>query len=132
VPTRFRDTIPETNGQKQLVITWGMDGSCLWAYPFKEWEIIEREIEQRPSNPGKEAFVREFIGNAHDLMMDRLGRVLIPPVLREMAGINKQVVLVGALKKFEIWDQDRYAKTQESQDSRAMAQDYYQSEDIRI
>jgi len=132
VPTRFRDNIPEISGVKQLVITWAMDGDCLWAYPYGEWEAIEKEIEQRPSNPGKEAFVREFIGNAHDLPVDRMGRVLVPPVLREMAGLNKQVVLVGALKKFEIWDQDRYAANQDSTDSRATAKEYYQSEDIRI
>ena len=132
VPTRFRGLMPDKGDGRQLIITLGMTGDCLWAYPQDEWKDIEAQIKQTKSSLQKDAFVRNFIGNAHDCAIDKMGRVLIPAVLREKAALEKQVVIVGALQKFEIWDQDVFKGLEESKDSLALAQDFYNSEEIRI
>ncbi|MBW2621488.1 MAG: division/cell wall cluster transcriptional repressor MraZ [Deltaproteobacteria bacterium] len=132
VPTRFRGLMPDEGDGKQLVVTLGMTGQCLWAYPQEEWKEIENQITQTKSSLQKDAFVRNFIGSAHECTIDKMGRVLIPAVLREKAGLKKQVVIVGALQKFEIWDQGVFKGLEESEDSFAQAQRFYESEEIRI
>ncbi|MBW2060170.1 MAG: division/cell wall cluster transcriptional repressor MraZ [Deltaproteobacteria bacterium] len=132
VPTRFRDLIPDDGHGKQLVITWGMTGECLWAYPQEDWEEIEEQIRRTKSSPQKDAFVRNFIGNAHECTLDKMGRILIPPTLREKAGLKKHIVAVGALQKFEIWDQERYKAFEQGEVPQTLAQEFYESEEIRI
>ncbi len=83
-------------------------------------------------NSVEDAFVRNFIGNAHECTIDKMGRVLIPLILREKASLKKQVVIVGALKKFEIWDKDVFKDLEESEDSFSQAQEFYESEEIRV
>ncbi len=132
VPTRFRGLMPDQGDGRQLVITLGITGQCLWAYPQEEWKEIENQITQTKSSLQRDAFVRNFIGNAHECTIDKMGRVLIPLVLREKASLKKQVVIVGALKKFEIWDKDVFKGLEESEDSFTQAQEFYESEEIRV
>lgn len=132
VPTRFRGLMPDQGDGRQLIITLGITGQCLWAYPQEEWKEIENQITQTKSSLQRDAFVRNFIGNAHECTIDKMGRVLIPLVLREKASLTKQVVIVGALKKFEIWDKDVFKGLEESEDSFTQAQEFYESEEIRV
>jgi len=132
VPTRFRGLMPDQGDGRQLVITLGITGQCLWAYPQEEWKEIENQITHTKSSLQKDAFVRNFIGNAHECTIDKMGRVLIPLVLREKAFLKKQVVIVGALGKFEIWDKDVFKGLEESEDSFTQAQEFYESEEIRV
>ncbi len=132
VPTRFRGLMPDQGDGRQLIITLGITGQCLWAYPQEEWKEIENQITQTKSSLQRDAFVRNFIGNAHECTIDKMGRVLIPLVLREKASLEKQVVIVGALKKFEIWDKDVFKGLEESEDSFTQAQEFYESEEIRV
>ncbi len=132
VPTRFRGLMPDQGDGRQLVITLGITGQCLWAYPQEEWKEIENQITQTRSSLQKDSFVRNFIGNAHECMIDKMGRVLIPLVLRGKASLKKQVVIVGALKKFEIWDKDVFKGLEEGEDSFTQAQEFYESEEIRV
>lgn len=93
-----------------LMVTKGLD-DCLYLLPMKEWERLVTRIEEMPS--GSEAtrrFSRIFFANASHLVPDGQGRILIPPRLREMAGLQKEVVIVGLSNKAEIWDPERWAK----------------------
>ncbi len=132
VPTRFRGLMPDQGDGRELIITLGITGQCLWAYPQEEWKVIENQITQTKSSLQRDAFIRNFIGNAHECTLDKMGRVLIPLVLREKASLEKQVVIVGALKKFEIWDKDVFKGLEESEDSFTKAQEFYESEEIRV
>ncbi len=132
VPTRFRGLMPDQGDGRELIITLGITGQCLWAYPQEEWKEIENQITQTKSSLQRDAFIRNFIGNAHECTIDKMGRVLIPLVLREKASLEKQVVIVGALKKFEIWDKDVFKGLEESEDSFTKAQEFYESEEIRV
>ena len=90
----------------QLVATIDTQSPCLLIYPLPTWETIEREIQDLPSlNPAVRRFQRLLIGYASDLEFDGSGRVLLPQSLREYAGLEKKLVLVGQGKKMELWDE---------------------------
>ncbi len=106
IPTRHRDSlIAQSNGQ--LVITVNNSERCLWLYPLNEWEEIERKVVSLPSlDPAAQQLKRILIGHATDCELDRSGRVLLPPPLRQFAGLDKRVVLIGQGNKFELWNEE--------------------------
>jgi MraZ protein len=105
MPTRYREQI-ERDHKPVVVLTIDTDERCLLLYPLHEWEEIEKKLASLPSfNPAARRIQRLLIGHATDVEMDAQGRILLPPLLRDYAGLNKQAVLVGQGKKFEIWDQ---------------------------
>ena len=101
IPVKFRDVLSETYDTRLVVTTY--DG-CLMAYPFKEWQILEERIAGLSEfKKDARAFLRFFYSSAADCPIDRLGRILVPQSLREYAKLEKEVMLVGAFKQFEIW-----------------------------
>jgi len=105
----------------QLVVTVAVnerctgETGCLWLYPLPEWERLEQTISKLPTLNKMAGKLRRFvIGNASECDMDKQGRLLLPEQLRKFAGLDKKVVLVGQLNKFEIWnDQAWTAKENE-------------------
>lgn len=91
----------------QLVATIDMQSRCLLVYPLPTWEKIQQEIQELPTlNPAVRRFQRLLIGYASDLEFDANGRILLPPSLREYAGLEKKIVLVGQGNKLELWSED--------------------------
>jgi len=79
-----------------------MDGA-LFCYSFEQWhKIEERILNLAVKSENMRRFRRIFIGGAFDCPIDRQGRILIPPTLRQYAGLNKEIVLVGVMDHFEI------------------------------
>ena len=112
VPSRFRDIIAERYEGK-LVLTMDLD-KCVTAYPLEEWERFVEKIRALPqSDKAVKDFTRFVFSNAMECELDRQGRVLIPPALREGAGISKSVVLVGIIGKIEIWDSGAWKARQQ-------------------
>jgi MraZ protein len=107
IPTRYRDELVRVaNGR--MVITVDRD-QCLLLYPLPEWEEIERKLVKLPSfNPQARRLQRLLIGHATEVELDGSGRILLPPPLREFAGLDKGVVMIGQGNKFEIWDETRW------------------------
>lgn len=116
IPSHFRDILSHKYSDR-LVIT-NFD-HCLVAYPQEEWEALERRAAALPQLKKEvKAFQRYFISGATECPLDRHGRVLISPVLRSYAELEKEVVLVGLLKKIEIWSKPLWEKVfEESQKS---------------
>jgi MraZ protein len=114
IPARHRDSLKvESDGQ--VVVTIDTEERCLLLYPLPDWEMIERKIEALPSfNPAARRIQRLLIGHATEVELDTHGRLLLPPVLREYAGLQKSIVLIGQGKKFEIWDEERWNQGRES------------------
>lgn len=111
MPTRYRDALQNT-ADGQLVVTIDTEASCLLLYPFPEWEVIEQKIEALPSfNKAARRIQRLLIGHATELELDNSGRVLIPPLLREYAEIEKRMMLVGQGKKFELWSETLWTES---------------------
>ena len=108
IPARFRDVIRADGGERLMISR--MDG-CLVAYAIEEWRRIETRILQlAQKSDSMRRFRRVFIGGASDCACDKQERILIPPLLREYAGLQKEVVLVGVLDHFEIWSRDMWEK----------------------
>lgn len=113
MPSRYRDRLLESCGGK-LVITVDRD-HCLLVYPLPEWEIIESKLVELPSlNRQARLLQRLLIGYATECEMDGQGRILVPTMLREFAGLKKKIVLIGQGKKFEIWDETAWDNSQEA------------------
>lgn len=112
MPARYRDRLLEACGGR-LVVTVDQD-HCLLVYPLPEWEVIEEKLINLPSlNKQSRLLQRLLIGHATDLEMDGQGRILLPAMLREYAGLKKKAVLIGQGKKLEIWDEETWAQSQE-------------------
>ena len=106
VPTRFREVIKDS-GTDSIMIT-RMD-SCLFAYDHDRWRELEQKILHLPEkSEAMRRFQRFFIGGAQDCKCDNQGRVLIPPFLKQYSGLEKEIVLVGSLDRFEIWSRENW------------------------
>lgn len=105
MPTRYRDALSE-QGKTSLVVTIDTDETCLLLYPSTQWQIIENKLQSLPSfNAAVRRIQRLLIGHATDVELDSNGRVLLPPLLRDYARLDKHVVLIGQGNKFEVWDE---------------------------
>lgn len=114
IPARHRAALAGQNGNElagsgaSLVIT--VDTSrCLLLYPRAEWEPIQARLMGLSSfDESIRTLQRLLVGHADDVEMDGAGRILVPPSLRQYAGLDHRVVLVGQGKKFELWDEGRW------------------------
>jgi len=108
IPKRYRESIAEAS-ENQLVATIDLHSPCLLIYTLDEWEVIERKLMALPNvDPQARLYQRLLLGHATEMEMDGQGRVLIPPMLREHAGLEKSAVLLGQGNKFELWSQTQW------------------------
>jgi len=121
LPAGFKKQLSEEAGN-QFVINRGFE-KCLTLYPMKSWEPIFSEIGKlNDFDPKVREFRRYFLNGATVLELDSAGRLLVPPNLKEHAGLEKDIVLVAAMNKIEIWDKDKYQKFFESFSPEAFSQ----------
>ena len=103
IPKRYRESIAEAS-DNQLVATIDLQSPCLLVYTLDEWEVIERKLMALPNMDTKARLVqRLLLGHASEMEMDGNGRVLLPPLLREHAKLEKEAILLGQGNKFELW-----------------------------
>ena len=106
VPAKFREQLGD-----EFVVTKGLDG-CLFVYPQEEWKHIEDKFREVPlTTKDARKFSRFFFAGAATCEVDKQGRILIPGVLREFAGLEKDVVLVGVLSRIEIWSKAKWEES---------------------
>ena len=114
VPTRYREGIAE-DADGRMVVTIDHRDRCLLIYMLHDWEEIQRKLTRLPAlNPMARDLQRLMIGHATDIELDSHGRVLIPPNLREYAGLSRDVVLSGQGTRFELWDEALWVAQRES------------------
>jgi len=114
IPAKYREELLETCAGS-LVLTADADG-CLLVYPQPEWLPIRDKLNKLSSfNPRIRALQRLLIGHAEDVVMDSAGRVLISPVLRSYAALDKSVMLIGQGGKFELWDEAKWQAQQQAE-----------------
>ena len=108
IPAKFRDELAERK-VFTLVLTEG--DQSIWAFPLDEWERFESRLRQQPQFATQTRhFMRITVGSARDCPVDRAGRTLVPPELREFAGLQREVMIVGQLDRFEIWSRERWSE----------------------
>ena len=100
-PARLREELGN-----RFFVTRGLD-NCLFVYSEREWTVLEQKIRELPLAKAR-GLQRFFFAGAVDVEPDKQGRVLIPAHLREFAGLEKDVVIIGASTRAEIWDLNRY------------------------
>lgn len=105
IPAKFRNQLGDS-----FVITKGNENS-LHAYTEAGWEQFEAKLNQLPSNnPKVRQYKRAILAGATEAEFDKQGRVVIPVVLKEHAGLDKDVVIIGyGEQEFEIWDAAKFA-----------------------
>lgn len=109
IPTRYRESLHDECGG-QVVCTIDIHLPCLLLYPLSEWEQIEKRlIALSDMNPAERRFKRLLLGHASEGEVDKNGRLLISNTLRKSAGLEKQIMLVGQLNKFEIWSEAEWS-----------------------
>ncbi len=105
IPTRFKDGL-NGRGIHSVVITNHFN--CLWAFASDDWKSIEEKAADLSLfDQAVNTYRRYFISGAQECLIKQ-GRITIPPDLREIAGLKKEVVLVGEVKLFEIWDREKW------------------------
>jgi MraZ protein len=106
IPAKFRELLAEKYDDRVILTNFDR---CLVAYPYEEWRVLEERVSSL-SMVKKEvkAFQRFFISGATECPIDKLGRILVPPTLRDYAQLGRNVVFAGMLRKFEIWSKERW------------------------
>jgi MraZ protein len=105
IPARFKEILTQRD-EDYLVVT--NHDTCLWAFAREDWRVIEEKAVNLPQfDHAVNTYLRYFISGAVECPIKQ-GRITIPIDLREIAGLSKEVVLVGELKRFEIWEKTKW------------------------
>ncbi|MBN1286856.1 MAG: division/cell wall cluster transcriptional repressor MraZ [Anaerolineae bacterium] len=107
IPAKYRDRLGEA------IITRGLDHN-LALYPLPAWEQLVARLRQLPmTDPNARALQRLIFSGAQEVAPDKQGRILVPPYLREYAGVTQNAVIAGMESYVEIWSPDAWAETLE-------------------
>lgn len=101
IPAKYREELGDT-----FVVTRGLDG-CLYLYPAMDWQELVDKLKNLPSNLKNRQIQRQFLSKAMEVTLDKQGRILVPALLREIAGLEKDLVFVGMMNHVEVWDKTR-------------------------
>lgn len=106
----------------RCILTKGLD-KCLYIYTSQDWEAQMEKMSKLPeSDPKVRAFIRHFYANAAECEFDKQGRIVIPPVLKAYANIEKELVTMGAMSKIEVWAKDVWESPEN--DSKMESEDF--------
>lgn len=111
LPAKFRDHL-----RTGLVMTKGQD-RCVIVWPQEQFNNFAESLRERSQNSEKvRAYTRVFFSSAFDDVADKQGRITIPLSLRQYAGLDRELVVVGADTRIEIWDSAAWADYLASQE----------------
>lgn len=106
IPSKYREELDE-----EARLTVGLD-HCLFIFTGEDWKALVSKLNAIPlSNRNGRKFARYLLSNAFPCELDKQGRMVIPAVLREHAGLEKDVVLAGVGNRIEIWDKNAWAQS---------------------
>ena len=112
VPSKYRDALLATNDDRVVITNFVLASvRCLDVYPYPAWIDLEERLRKRPQFDAKMMrFQNYYISGAHECQFDKQGRILLPPSLRDYAGLSREVTFTAAGEKFRIWDRAAWAK----------------------
>lgn len=118
IPSKFREALGD-----KFVVTRSLD-QCLCIYDMEDWENFVSRLSNIPYNVKKQRqLVRFFLSGANEVEPDKQGRVLIPANLREAAGIDKDVILVGVGSRIEVWSAKAWEENMSSDEINEIAEE---------
>ncbi len=112
IPSKFREVLLGKGDERLVITNFVIDSRrCLDVYPLDEWLHFEEEIKKKPKFDRRMMmFQNYYLGGACECAVDKQGRILIPPLLRQYVNLKRDVVLVAALEKFRVWDKEIWKK----------------------
>lgn len=115
IPAKFREILLGFQDDRLVATKFILHSfRCLDVYPVAEWERFEEELMKKPRFDENFLKMENFyLSNAYECTVDKQGRVLLPPMLREYAGLKKDVMFTSALKRFRIWDKEIWQRFNE-------------------
>lgn len=118
IPTKYRQGLLDACSGE--IILSPHPRGCLLLVPAPEWDAFEEDIMSRPASSENATIFKEWlVGGAEDLVMDSTGRVVVSSELRKLAGLEKELMLVGQRTHFNVWDRARF----EARASKILPQD---------
>jgi len=122
VPARFREELQATRDERVVITNFVvLQARCLEVYPFAAWVQLEERLRTKPQFDQRVVnFLNYYMSAAHDCELDKQGRILLPPPLREYAGLKREIVFTSALDKFRIWDREAWHKVRDEVERMAM------------
>ncbi|HVJ88410.1 MAG TPA: division/cell wall cluster transcriptional repressor MraZ [Labilithrix sp.] len=109
LPARYRDVLSSI-GERRVILTSALD-PCLVAYTTPEWNAFEERLAKLPQfDRSVQKLKRIYVSGAVECEVDDSGRILVPPTLREHAGLKKDVLWAGSGKYAELWDAAQWKK----------------------
>ncbi|MCD6223445.1 MAG: division/cell wall cluster transcriptional repressor MraZ [Deltaproteobacteria bacterium] len=109
VPTKFKEAMPKGS----FVVLTFFD-RCIYCYPLEQWKVIEKKAGNLPiTSQAARRFKRIFFSSAIDVRIDSHRRILVPLLLRNDAGIEKEVVFIGNLDHVELWAKEKWCEESE-------------------
>lgn len=109
MPAKLRQDMGE-----RFLVTKGLDG-CLFAFSQNEWLNFETKLKSLPlSDKNARNFVRFFLSGATECEIDKQGRFLLPSNLRNVAKLEKEVIIIGVGTRLEIWDKQTWQDCDEN------------------
>jgi MraZ protein len=134
LPARYRDVLA-ADGDVRLVVTSAsvFEDPCLHVYPMRAWEDLEAKIADLPRfDPNLVAFRRHYVSAAVECELDKQGRILIPPSLREHAALAKDVLWAGMGRMAELWAKERWTRALELSEAERHALKNVIAEQLRL
>jgi MraZ protein len=120
IPMRYRDSIQEACGGALVLTYSAFDHGALYLYPQEKWEgVRDKVMELSTFDPRHRSLQRKLVGSASAVEPDASGRIQLPQTLRQVAGLEKKVVLLGMGSRFEIWNENVLNAKRLEEDGRA-------------
>jgi len=107
VPMRYREALVEQCGNRLVLTYSAFDSGALWLYPEQMWQSVRDSVMALPSfDPSHRSLQRRLVGSATAVEPDGSGRILLPPSLRQVTGLEKRIIMLGMGSRFEIWNEN--------------------------
>ena len=120
IPMRYRDSIQDACGGALVLTYSAFDHGALYLYPQEKWEEVRDKVMTLSTfDPRHRSLQRKLVGSASSVEPDASGRIQLPQTLRQVAGLEKKVVLLGMGSRFEIWNENVLNAKRLEEDGRA-------------
>ena len=126
IPARFREALQQAGHDSLFITNWVFQKErCLALFPPGEWTKLIGQIIQRGTlGPLSQTVQMFLIGGAHEVQVDRQGRILIPPKLREYAHLERDVTFNALINHFQLWDKGVLQRIVEAAEQQMMDPDF--------
>ena len=127
IPARFREVLQRENHDRLYITGFPNDGQRYLAlYPPSQWDALNASLKNKPRfDPAVQIFQKVIVGGAHEVPVDRQGRILLPPKLRLFAGLDRDVTFSAVQDHFQLWDKNLLEQVLKADEEKMMEPDFY-------